>query len=889
MTPETQTQTRLTDYQPYGFSIESVELSFALNPKTTRVTSRLSVVKKGPDKDMFLDGDSLKLVKLSINGKPLNNINYILSSTGLTLKNTPDEFSLEIITDIHPDQNSNLMGLYVSGGRFCTQCEAEGFRRITYFPDRPDVLSTYTVRIEADKKTYPTLLANGNMIETGQLGETQHYAIWEDPFPKPCYLFALVAGQFDSLGDSFQTLSGREIRIDIFVDPGDAPRAHYAMDALKRAMKWDEERFGREYDLDRFMIVAVRDFNFGAMENKGLNIFNSALLLADQATATSLDFERIESVVAHEYFHNWSGNRVTCRDWFQLCLKEGFTVYRDQEFSADQRGPALCRIKSVKMLRERQFPEDAGPLAHPVRPEAYVKIDNFYTATIYEKGAELVRMLHTMLGDKAFRAGCDLYFETYDGTAATVEDFLSCFETAGGRDLSHFAKWYAQAGTPKISIKSGYDAKTQTFSVDLQQSHPPTPGQADKHPLIIPVKMGLVLPDGRNMAETTFILDAPTARYRFENIPEKPALSVFRNFSAPVLIEYQRSLEDTLLLMRADEDMFARLDAGQSLIKTLIATLAEALQTGTPAFEQKALTGYLNAIGKTLQDQNISPSLKALALELPTRHAVLQTLWEDSLWEDSLWEERRQGTDPLAVNAALKLVRQALAKENLALLEDLYAQTALQPDFSPDAKSAGIRALANACLSLLSEIPGRVHLNRAVRHYELANNMTDEYTALLVLVRQGGKRALMSLARFYDKWKDNPLVLDKWFAANAQLKGENALAHTIKLTEHADFTPANPNRVRAVLGGLVSGNPEAFHRYDGEGYRFFTDRVLDMDRRNPQIAARLLGVFENWKLYDVHRQNLIKNELNRVIHNTPSANILEIATKCLGHSASLSQ
>ncbi|MEE9347902.1 MAG: aminopeptidase N, partial [Robiginitomaculum sp.] len=572
------TPTLLSAYKAPEFQIDTVYLDVALNPAKTRVRSTMHVRRTGSKSArLTLNGEDIALTSVAIDGVDLPRSAYGLSQTHLTLKNLPEKFTLEINSTCAPKDNSQLMGLYVSGGRFCTQCEAEGFRRFTFFLDRPDVLSVYTVRIEADKDSYPTLLANGNMIDSGDLPGRHHYAVWEDPFPKPCYLFALVAGQFDKIDDSFTTMSGRDIPLEIYVDPGDSSRAHYAMDALKRSMKWDEEAFGREYDLDRFMIVAVRDFNFGAMENKGLNIFNSALLLADAQSATDMNFQRIESVVAHEYFHNWTGNRITCRDWFQLCLKEGFTVFRDQEFSAHERGAPLQRIKDVKALRARQFPEDAGPLAHAVRPESYQKIDNFYTATIYEKGAEIIRMLKTLLGEKAFRAGSDLYFEALDGTAATIEEFITCFETSTGKDLSQFMLWYSQAGTPELTVKTAYDAGAKTFTVSLSQKTMPTPGQPRKQPLLMPISLGLIDDTGRNFGAQTFALKSETATLKVEDLPSKPTLSILKGFSAPVRLNYARDTGDTLIQMAHDADMFNRWEAGQSLARDLLVSLTSAI------------------------------------------------------------------------------------------------------------------------------------------------------------------------------------------------------------------------------------------------------------------------------------------------------------------------
>ena len=868
MKTDTPIITRLADYKPYGFKIDTVALDFDLRPNATLVRSQLHIIRDGDQEDLFLDGEAIKLLGLKLNGQLPKKSQVKISKTGLTISGVPDTFTLDITTQCAPDKNTSLMGLYVSGGRFCTQCEAQGFRRITYFPDRPDILSKYTVRMTANKAQYPTLLANGNKIDSGDLADGRHFAVWEDPFPKPSYLFALVAGGFDRISDNFTTMSGRNIRLDIFVDPGDAGRADYAMGALKRSMKWDEQAFGREYDLDRFMVVAVRDFNFGAMENKGLNIFNSALLLADEATATDMNFERIESVVAHEYFHNWSGNRVTCRDWFQLCLKEGFTVFRDQEFSASQRGAALQRIKDVIALRGRQFPEDAGPLAHPVRPNSYMKIDNFYTATVYEKGAELIRMLKLIVGSKDFRKGSDLYFESLDGTAATIEQFLACFEQANGKNLSQFMRWYQQAGTPNVHITTAYEDRDKTFTVTLSQSTKPTPGQANKQPLMMPVKLGLLNQNGENIAERLEILTEETTTIQFTNIPTKPTLSAFRDFSAPVNITIDHSLNDTLLLMNADADLFNRWEAGQALARDILANLTRAIESGKAPTNTTAIRGYVDAIGRVINDDMIEPGFKVLVLGLPSDGAILQILSSTA----------KNGTDPLAVRQAIKLLRRAIADHHADALQTLYGQMSEPQKFTPDADSAGRRALRNTCLSLLAEIPGRRAPILALNQFENATNMTEEFAALLTLTRLGGLRAEQALDAFYEKWQDNPLVIDKWFAVCALQK----LPRVKALTKHPAYQGANPNRVRSLIGGLATGNPEQFHRCDGDGYQFIADNILAMDKVNPQVAARLLGVFEIWRKLDRPRQVLIKQQLVRILAAKPSANVIEIATKTLG-------
>jgi aminopeptidase N len=871
MKPDAPIVTRLEDYQAPAFWTITVDLMFDLHPEKTVVTSICSYERNGSGPaDLKLDGEEIDLLTIAIDGKPLAKSAYSKTKTGLTLHKPPQNFTLKIVNTCNPSANTSLMGLYVSGGRFCTQCEAQGFRRIMYFQDRPDVLSTYKVRLEADKKTHPTLLANGNCMSEGDLANGRHYAEWEDPFPKPCYLFALVAGEFDNVNDSFKTMSGRTIPLDIYVDPGDASRATYAMDALKRAMKWDEEAFGREYDLDRFMIVAVRDFNFGAMENKGLNIFNSSLLLADEASATDLNFEHIESVVAHEYFHNWTGNRITCRDWFQLCLKEGFTVFRDQEFSADQRGRALQRIKDVKALRARQFVEDAGPLAHPVRPASYMKIDNFYTATIYDKGAELIRMLKNILGPKAFRAGCDRYFDTLDGTAATVEDFVACFETSSGQDLSQFMLWYEQAGTPEVTVIKKYDEDSKTYVLSLSQETPATTGQPIKQPVLMPVEIGLLDRNtGHEITKKTVILKDKSANVEFSNINQDDVLSIFRQFSAPVNVKIDVQASDRLVQMKADPDLFNRWEAGQALARDLLSGLTLALETGTAPEQSDTLEMYVGAVGNIIADKEIDDGFKSLALTPPADDAVLQAM-------------NGRPTDPLAIRQAIKLLRRAISERHHQALQTLYADLSAPKPFAPDAAGAGRRALRNTCLSLLSAKPGSWAASYAKDQMNAATNMTEEIGALLILVRLGGSDAKIALGQFYDKWQLNPLVVDKWFAANTQIGGRAAIDNVRKMTEHSDYKNGNPNRIRALIGGFAAGNPENFHKFDGEGYRFVADNILEVDQRNPQVAARLLGVFGIWNKIDVPRAQLIQAELNRILNSKPSANVIEIATKSLG-------
>ncbi|NNE56713.1 MAG: aminopeptidase N [Hellea sp.] len=848
--------TRLADYTPTNFQINSVYLDFDLNPNTTRVRSRLQLTRLSGG-DLVLDGEDISLKSVRIDGKHLKRSEYKLTQTQLILNNLPDSCVLEIETVCNPSTNSTLMGLYVSGGRFCTQCEAQGFRRMTYYMDRPDVMSVFKVRIEAPREKYPYLLANGNCIEQGELPGGKHFAIWEDPFKKPCYLFALVAGEFDLLEDSFKTMSGRDIPLTIYVDPGDAPRAEYAMDSLKRSMKWDEEAFGREYDLDRFMIVAVRDFNFGAMENKGLNIFNSALLLADAETATDLNFERIESVVAHEYFHNWTGNRITCRDWFQLCLKEGFTVFRDQEFSADMRGATVQRIKDVRALRSRQFPEDQGPLAHPVRPTEYLKIDNFYTATIYEKGAEIIRMLKTMLGSEMFRKGCDYYFDRLDGTASTVEEFIHCFENISGKDLSQFMRWYEQAGTPMIQVnKSGQN-------IELKQFNRPTPGQLNKKAKVIPLSWATVHDNGKNSEEQLTILDSASIRLSAEN----GTPSLFRNFSAPVVLKTNFETSDYLRLMAHDKDGFNRWEAGQTIARQLLSGATQAIQQGIEPEINPALRGYTEALKNTLLDNQFDPAFKALVLTPPDDTEIIQAL---------------ENTDPIAANLAGRWLKRAIGDHLRAELLETYHAMKEQGPFSPSAEAAGRRALGNQALALLASRLDPQAAPLAIDQLNRATNMTHELAALITLTHLGGRRIDQSLENFYEKWKDKPLVIDKWFGVGAARPGPHSLIHVEALTEHPAYDATNPNRVRALIGTFAVRNPEGFHSHDGSGYAFYARQISHLDKRNPSVAARLLGAFEIAPKLDQHRQDLIRAELKSIIASKPSKNVLEIASKILG-------
>ena len=865
---------RLADYHPPAYLIDEVRLDFDLSPEQTRVKARLSVRRNGGTPEpLVLNGVRLKPIAIAIDGAPLAAGRYTIDDEHLTIDNVPAAFSLETEVEIDPKNNTALEGLYMSGGRFCTQCEAEGFRKITWWPDRPDVLSRFTVRIEADANDYPRLLSNGNRVDGGALPGGRHFAVWNDPFPKPCYLFALVAGELDELADSFLTMRGRKVELRIYVDPGMTPRAVYAMDALKRSMQWDEAAFGREYDLDLFMIVAVRDFNFGAMENKGLNVFNSSLLLADPETATDFDYERIEGVIAHEYFHNWTGDRITCRDWFQLCLKEGLTVFRDQSFSADMRGHAVQRIKDVKALRARQFPEDAGPLAHPVRPSTYLKIDNFYTATIYDKGAEVIRMLKILVGPEAFAAGMALYFNRWDGRATTVESFVRCFADTSGKDLSHFFGWYEQAGTPTLSIEVAYDAAAKALDLTIRQSTAPTPGQPDKHPLPIPIALGLLDADGgvqtfrrlgeaQAVDETLVILETDRQTLRLEGVERAPVLSPLRGFSAPVRLTSDAPARDRYVLLAADPDLFNRWEAGQDLARDLI--LARAAGAPDEVGEER----FAAAVGRALEDQSAEPAFKALLMAPPNESDLAQVMTP---------------IDPQGLHAAREALRARMAVHLGVQLHRLHGGLQDAGEFSPLAEAAGRRALRNAALELLAADAHAANLERAVGHFQAAANMTDAMGGLSALMRFGGDAFETALGAFYQRWRDEPLVIDKWFAIQARSPAPDVLGRVLGLTAHPAFDPRNPNRLRALVQTFAIANPARFHDQSGDGYRFLADQILAVDGYNPMLAARMVDPLGGWRRYIPVLGELMRTQLQRIVDQPGlSKNVFELASRSLG-------
>jgi aminopeptidase N len=861
----------LADYRAPEFRIRTVHLDFALSPEATKVTARLEIARQSGSGPLVLAGENQKLLSVALDGRMLSPDDYLLDDKSLTLPDPPAKLTLEIASEINPSANTALEGLFLSNGMFCTQCEPEGFRRITYFLDRPDNLSVFTVRIEADREQYPVLLSNGNRIGSGELGGSRHYAVWHDPFPKPSYLFALVAGDLGVIRDSFTTMSGRKVALDIYVEHGNEPRALYAMDSLKRSMKWDEEAYGREYDLDIFMIVAVSAFNMGAMENKGLNIFNDKVLLASPETATDDDYARIESVVAHEYFHNWTGDRVTCRDWFQLSLKEGLTVFRDQQFSGDMRSRGVQRIQDVRALRARQFVEDAGPLAHPVQPQSYIEINNFYTATIYDKGAQVIGMLKTLVGDEGYRKATDLYFERHDGEAATVEDWVRCFEDACGRDLGQFRLWYRQSGTPVVEARGAYDASAKTYTLDLTQTLAPTPGQPEKKPMHIPVRMGLMshkgaaLPltlEGENHAgAATRVLELTENfhRFTFVDVAQEPLLSLGRDFSAPAIFRTPHSRHDHATLMGKDSDAFNRWESGQTLAAGIMLEVAGEARSD-------ANTDYIAAIGNVLARAEEDPAFAAQMLMLPT---------------ESELAAKKTPVDPVGIHTARVTLMRAIALAHRERLAQLYEHMRDAGDFSPDAKEAGKRALRNAALRYLTAGDDEAAAGLAHAHYRSADNMTDMIAGLAALTRMESPLRDAAFTHFYDRFRNDPLVLDKWMGLQAGSPLPETVTAVRGLMKHPVFDIKNPNRVRALIGAF-SVNHLRFHNEDGSGYRLVGEVIRTLDPMNPQVAARMAGAFESFRRYDPARQELMRAEL-AAIHGLPgiSPNLFEVTGKML--------
>jgi aminopeptidase N len=880
-TPET---VYLKDYKPASYVINRTELHFELREDGVIVTSRLHLLRDSSVAEhdsLRLDGEDLELLSLEVDGLKLIESEYQVSADSLLIHAVPEQCVVAIKVSIRPQENTSLSGLYKSRNLFCTQCEAEGFRKITYYLDRPDVMSVFTVTIEGERERYPVLLSNGNLFESQDIGNGRQRAVWHDPFPKPAYLFALVAGDLEHIEDRFVTMGGREVTLRIYVEAKDLDKCDHAMLSLQQSMRWDEEAYGREYDLDIFNIVAVDDFNMGAMENKSLNIFNTSCVLCSPQTTTDLGFQRVQAIVAHEYFHNWSGNRVTCRDWFQLSLKEGFTVFRDTQFSADMGSPTVKRVEDVALLRTAQFAEDAGPMAHPVRPESFMEINNFYTLTVYEKGAEIVRMIHTLLGAENFRRGSDLYFERHDGQAVTCEDFVVAMEDASGVDLQQFRNWYSQAGTPLLKVTDEYDEAAQRYTLLVEQSCPPTPGQLEKQPFVIPLAMGLLgeagnlplrqsglVPDpevGDN-THTVLTVNQPKQSFVFEGVTERPVPSLLRGFSAPVRLDFDYSKHDLCALMRCDDDGFVRWDSAQTLITRVIFEVEQQILAGR-AVEVDTL--LIEACGDLLRDESLDQAMVAEMLRLPG--------------EDYLAEQASQfGTANVdSIHQASNQLRTTLGKALAEPLLARYQGLASTAAYAPDARQIADRSLRNICLSyLVSANPDNLEL--ATKQYRDATNMTDRQAALREIAHNAGASLRDStLDSFYQAWSNEALVVNQWLQIQASIPDDEALARVQSLMSHADFDLRNPNKVRALVGGFINQNPVNFHRLDGSGYRFLTDMVIELNRLNPQIASRLLTPLTKWRRY-AGRAELMRTELERLAAEPElSPDVFEIVTKSL--------
>ncbi|WP_295748310.1 aminopeptidase N [Undibacterium sp.] len=874
------------DYIAPGFWVDTVEMGFDLDPIATHVATRMSMRRNhdSSEKNLVLFGETIKLLQLRMNGVNLKKSAYTITDGKLTILNAPDVVTLEIETVIAAAKNTSMSGLYVSNGNFFTQCEAEGFRKITYYPDRPDVMGTFTIMLRGDKKKYPVLLSNGNLIAEGDLGDGRHYATWEDPFKKPSYLFALVAGKLVCQEEKYKLKSGRKVLLQVWVEAGNLDKTQHAMDSLKNSIRWDEERFGLELDLDRFMIVATSDFNMGAMENKGLNIFNTKYVLANPSIATDVDYAGIESVVGHEYFHNWTGNRVTCRDWFQLSLKEGLTVFRDQEFSADlvgtETGRAVKRIEDVRVLRQVQFSEDAGPMAHPVRPDSFVEINNFYTVTIYEKGAEVVRMYYTLLGHDGFRKGMDLYFKRHDGQAVACDDFRAAMADSSGRDLTQFERWYSQAGTPRVKAVTSYDADAKVYQITLSQTCPDTPGQSKKLPFHIPVAIGLLGADGKDLklqlegqattSNNTLVLEltAESQTFRFTGVMQKPTPSILRNFSAPVVLEYAYTDEELGHLLANDSDPFNRWEAGQRLATRRLVKLTNAVQKGE-ALELDAM--FIEALRATLNDTTLDPSFREVVLTLPS---------------EAMIAEEFAVVDPQSIHTARQFVRASLAQHLKSDLLNAYEDNLTPGKYSPDAVSAAKRGLKNVALAYLLAWPDDATFMLAKTQFDEAQNMTDRLAALSGLSNFSGsakntKAAAQSLQKFYKDFKNEALVIDKWFMLQASAYTCD-VPKVRELMKHPAFTLSNPNRARSLIFNFCNANPARFHAADGSGYALWAELVIALNKLNPQVAARLARSLDRWKKYPQNLQAHMKAALQKVAETKKlSKDVLEVVSKAL--------
>ena len=866
----------LKDYKEPDYKVKHLDLKFVLEEEKTTVTSDARYYRHSHENaELVLDGEHMKLISIHLDGEEIDSgLDYHVTENKLTIiKDLPASFDLKIVTEIDPAANTALEGLYKSQGTYCTQCEAEGFRRITYYQDRPDILATFTTTVEADQNKYPVLLSNGNLKEAGELSGGRHYTIWEDPFPKPCYLFALVAGDLVHIEDHFKTMSGRDVTLRIYVRDGDQGQCDHAMESLKHSMKWDEEKYGREYELDLFNIVAVSDFNMGAMENTSLNIFNTALVLAHQDTATDHDFERVEGVIAHEYFHNWTGNRVTCRDWFQLSLKEGLTVFRDQEFTADMNSRGVKRIDDVSLLRRVQFPEDSSPMAHPVRPDNYIEINNFYTVTVYEKGAEVIRMQHNLLGEKLYRDATDLYFERYDGQAVTCDDFVQCMEDASGIDLTQFKLWYSQAGTPEVYATADYHERSKTFTLELAQHIPPTPGQKHKEPMHIPVAFGLIGANGEDLdlgdGETTKILHLKEKKqkFTFKDIDNTPVPSILRGFSAPVKLTTNLTVSELCYQMVYDSDGFNRWEAGQTLALRMIMEMLDSYLRGE---QPKVLGEYVESFGSLLsqaKDSHCDKALLARALQLPTISFIGQQITP---------------IDPAAIYAVMETIQKTLSNEYLKEIKEIYEQNRSGKTFSADFSAQAQRALQNTTLRLLCKNPYEEFWDTAKDQYDQANNMTDRVAALGCLSESNTKARDDAFADYYDHFKDYQLVVDKWFALQASATRPQVLQDIQALKAHEEFNIKNPNRVRSLYAAFAMNNPVYFHDVSGDGYKFLADAIIDLNKINPQIASRLLTPFREWRRYTDDRQKHMQKALERIAGlDDISPNVYEIVSKTL--------
>ncbi len=872
---------RLSDYRPPAFLIDTVDLRFDLRDDHTTVFASLAIRRNpahGPGEHpaLVLDGQKLEAVSVAIDGTALPETAYAIAADHLTIPSVPDAFRLDTVVRIKPHENTALEGLYTSSGNYCTQCEAEGFRRITWFLDRPDVMARYAVTVEADKARFPVLLSNGNLVAEGDAGDGRHWARWDDPFPKPCYLFALVAGNLRLVEDRFRTRSGRDVALRIWVEPGNEDKCGHAMRSLKKSMAWDEEVYGLEYDLDVFNIVAVSDFNMGAMENKSLNVFNTKYVLAKPETATDQDFLGVEAVVAHEYFHNWTGNRVTCRDWFQLSLKEGLTVFRDQEFSADMNSRAVKRISDVQGLRTVQFQEDAGAMAHPVRPDAYMEINNFYTPTVYNKGAEVIRMIHTLLGPDGFRRGMDLYVQRHDGQAVTCDDFVAAMEDANGADLGQFRLWYSQAGTPALDVTGAHDPAARTFRLTVRQTVPPTPGQPDKAPMHIPLAVGLIGPDGADLPlrllgeaapqGTSRVLHVRSAEetFVFEDVAERPVPSLLRGFSAPVRLKSDETDADLTFRMRRDSDPFNRWDAGQTLAARILLGMVADLRAGR---EAALPASFVNAAAAVLADADADPAFATQALLLPT---------------ESYLSTQMEVVDPAAIHAAREAARRQLGRALKDGWLAAYRRHAGNEPFSVDAAAIGRRALKNVSLAYLMADEDAEAVRLCAGQFHAASAMTDAIAALQFLANSQAPEREEALAAFYERWKGEALVVDKWFGVQATSSRPDALAQVALLLNHPAFSLRNPNKVYSLIGAFANGNPVRFHDAGGDGYAFVADQVLAIDPVNPQVAARLVGPFSRLRRYDAGRRALMRAQLERIAaHPGLSPDVGEIVTKSL--------